>query len=269
MTGLNDQALEQTAESYEELFVPTLFEGWARRVADMAELRPGQAVLDVACGTGILARTVAERVRPGGTVAGADINPGMLGVARRQAPGIDWRQGAAEALPFKDESFDAVVSQFGMMFFSDPEAALEDMMRVLKPGGRLAVCVFDSLDQQPAYDALADVFDRVVGESVGNALRSPFAMGEVDALAALCARAGASHAVIESHQEQVRFPSVRNMVLADVKGWFPIAQIHLDDQTLDTVIQEAETALTDFTDSDGTVAFPTRAHIITATKTSI
>jgi ubiquinone/menaquinone biosynthesis C-methylase UbiE len=118
-----------------------LFEEWAPRVCKAAALLPGNKILDVACGTGVLAREAARCVQPGGMVTGLDRNEVMLTVARRVAPGIEWRQGRAEALPFPDGSFDAVVSQFGLMFFEDREGALREMWRVLKPGGRLAVAV--------------------------------------------------------------------------------------------------------------------------------
>ena len=90
-------------------------------------------MLDVACGTGVLARAVADRVGAKGSVVGLDVNPGMLAVAERLAPSITWRQGRAESLPFEKEDFDAVLSQFALMFFEDQVAALEEMKRVLRP----------------------------------------------------------------------------------------------------------------------------------------
>ena len=105
------------ATAYEEFFVPALFREWAPRVVDAAQILPGHRVLDVACGTGVLAREAAGRARPTGVVAGLDLNPGMLVVARQLAPAVEWRHGTAESLPFPDHSFDAVVSQFGLMFF--------------------------------------------------------------------------------------------------------------------------------------------------------
>jgi ubiquinone/menaquinone biosynthesis C-methylase UbiE len=104
------QVSRSAAEVYEEFFVPALFEEWTDRVAEAARVGPGARVLDVACGTGVLARKVAGRVGSTGSVVGLDVNDGMLAVARRAAPGIEWRQGRAEALPFGDASFDAVVS---------------------------------------------------------------------------------------------------------------------------------------------------------------
>ena len=266
MTELTLEELETAAAVYEDRLVPAIFTTWAGRVADAARIGPGHRVLDVACGTGVLARAAAERAGPGGSVTGLDINPGMLAVARRIAPAIDWREGAADALPFDDGVFDAVVSQFGLMFFPDREAALREMLRVLAPGGHLAVAVFDSLDQTPAYAALVNVLARVVGPEAADALRSPFVLGDADKLASLFAAAGMPTAEMSSHAGTERFASVRDMVLADVEGWFPLAGIRLDRDTLDTLIAESETALAPFVTADGAVALSVGVHLVTAAK---
>lgn len=109
------------ATAYEERFVPALFQQWAPLVVRTAHIHPGNRVLDVACGTGVLAREAASQVGASGHIAGLDITPGMLEVARRIAPAIAWHQGTADALPFPNRSFDAVVSQFG--YYRRPENA--------------------------------------------------------------------------------------------------------------------------------------------------
>ena len=106
-------------------FVPTLFAQWAPMVCDAAEITAGQQVLDVACGTGIVARAAADRAGPG-NVIGVDLNDAMLTVARRVRPDITWRQGDASALPFPDGTFDAVVCQMALMFFPDRARALRE-----------------------------------------------------------------------------------------------------------------------------------------------
>lgn len=266
MSELSLQELTDTAATYEELMVPALFQDWAKRIVEIAQIRPDDRVLDVACGTGVLARTAAPRVSPGGSVAGVDINPGMLAVAGRIMPGVEWRQGSAEALPYDDRSFDAVVSQFGLMFFTDRGAALREMVRVLRPGGRLAVAVFASLDDIPAYAAMVTVLGRLVGKRAADALRFPFALGDPGAVSTLVADAGLASARVTTRDGTARFPNVRSMVLADVKGWFPLAQIVVDERQLEALVAEAARALEPFTTLNGAVEFRLPAHVVTATK---
>ena len=130
------RAARSPAQIYDEFFVPALFQPWTRIVLDAASIKPNQCVLDVACGTGVLACAAADRVGSGGSVVGLDPNGEMLAVAHGKSDTIEWRAGRAEAIPFPDESFDAVVSQFGMMFFENPSGALREMMRVTRPSGR-------------------------------------------------------------------------------------------------------------------------------------
>lgn len=142
------------AEVYDELFVPALFAQWGPRVAEAAAIELGQRVLDVGCGTGVLARAAAERVGPQGFVVGLDPNAQMLAVARRKRSVVEWQLDRAEALPFDDASFDAVVSQFALMFIESKSTAITEMLRVLRPRGRLVMAVWDSLERAPGYLAL-------------------------------------------------------------------------------------------------------------------
>src|SRR5262245_42875121 len=129
--------MSNPAETYESFMVPTLFAPWAERLIQAANPQPGERVLDVGTGTGIVARRVAPRVAPNGTVVGLDLNPKMLAVARTardgQGLGIEWREGAAEQIPFPAHSVDLVLCQFALMFFADRRAALREMHRVLAP----------------------------------------------------------------------------------------------------------------------------------------
>ncbi len=256
------QVSRSAAEVYEQFFVPALFAEWTGRVADAARVGPGDRVLDVACGTGVLARDVARRVAPGGAAVGLDVNEGMLAVAGRAAPDVEWHQGAAEQLPFEDAAFDAVVSQFGLMFFQDRGAALGEMRRVLRPGGRLAVAVWASLDVTPGYAAMVDLLRRLFGEPPAEALRAPYVLGDVDRLGGLFAAAGFAGVEIRTHEGTARFPSIAEWVHTDVKGW-TLADM-LDDEQFAVLKREAETALRRFVVADGSVAFPAPAHIVTA-----
>jgi ubiquinone/menaquinone biosynthesis C-methylase UbiE len=262
--ALTGQVSRSAADVYEEFFVPALFQQWADRMAEAARLLPGQTVLDVACGTGVLARTAAARVAPGGAVTGLDRNDGMLAVARRRMPAVDWRLARAESLPFADASFDAVVSQFGLMFFEDRLAALHEMWRVLRPGGRLAVAVWDALENSPGYASMAALLQRLFGDRVADALRAPFVLGDTDRLRALFGEAGIAGIEIRTSAGTARFPSIEAWVHVDVKGW-TLADL-IDDAQYQTLLTAAQRDLRPYVERDGTVSFAAPAHIATATK---
>jgi ubiquinone/menaquinone biosynthesis C-methylase UbiE len=261
---LEGQVSRSAAEVYEEFFVPALFRQWAPQVAKAAELEAGQKVLDVACGTGVLAREAARRVGPGGSVTGLDRNEGMLAVARRIAPMVEWRLAQAEALPFADGIFDAVVSQFGLMFFEDRVDALQEMWRVLRPGGRLAVAVWDTLDHSPGYAAMTGLLRRLFGDRIANELRAPFALGDPAALHSLFTQASIPGMELRTLDGVARYPSLEAWVRTDVKGW-TLADL-IDDTQYQTLLEEAERELSAYVQGDDTVMFRSPAHVVTATK---
>lgn len=262
-----DSSTRTPAEVYDEFFVPALFGQWGERVAAEAGIGPGQHVLDVACGTGALARAAAERVGPSGSVVGLDPNPDMLAVARRQRPAIEWRDGRAESLPFPDERFDAVVSQFGFMFFEDKPEALREMMRVLRPDGRLAVAVCDTLDHSPGYHALAALLQRLFGREVADAFRAPFSLGDPDQLLALADEAGIEGAKVKQRDGTVRFASIDDMVSTERACVYTLGGL-LNDAQFEVLLREAQQALRPFTDEEEKVVFSMPALILTTVKRS-
>ncbi|MFL6266603.1 MAG: methyltransferase domain-containing protein [Actinomycetes bacterium] len=161
------QVTGSAAEVYQRQLVPAIFAPWAPRVLDLAAPAAGARVLDVACGTGVVARLAAERVGPGGRVVGLDLNPGMLqvaaGLAVRGAP-TRWVQADAGHLPFGDRSFEVVCCQLGLQYVPDRAAALAEMARVLAPGGRLAAMVWRSIEHSPGV--------RAAGRGAGPACRA-------------------------------------------------------------------------------------------------
>jgi SAM-dependent methyltransferase len=251
------------AGAYEHLHVPASFRQWSPLVCDAGRLGPGHRVLDVACGTGVLAREAASRVGPSGVVAGLDADPGMLAVAEQLAPRIEWKHGTAEALPYAADSFDAVVSQFGLMFFSDREQALREMLRVLAPEGTLVIAVWNGLEHAPAWRDEVALLDRFGGTTAGDALRAPFALGDTAQLTTLLERAAVSSIGIATHAGTVRFPSIRTMVEADLRGWLPVLGVMLDETQIARILSEAETLLAPYVSEDGQVVFPASAHIVT------
>jgi ubiquinone/menaquinone biosynthesis C-methylase UbiE len=272
------------ASAYEELHVPALFEQWADRVLDSARVGDGDRVLDVACGTGILARKAAARVGSDGCIAGVDPNPGMLVVAERFVPSVRWQESVAESLPYDDGSFDAVVSQFGLMFFADRDAALREMKRVLVSGGRMAVAVWESLERSEAYPievAVAvweslerseaypievELLEQIAGSEAAEALRAPFVLGDPTELEKLFRSAGVESVDVATHRGTARFPSVRTMVEADLRGWLPVMGVVLPEGQIQRILGEAERALRRYVTAEGTVEFESPAHIVSGTR---
>ncbi len=259
-------AARPPAEVYEAEFVPALFRPFSTVVADVARIATGQRVLDVACGTGVLARTVAARVGASGAVLGLDANPEMLAVARRLDRGIEWIDGRAEALPLPAASVDAVVSQFGLMFFDDRVAALREMHRVLRPGGRLAVAVCDAVERSPGYGALAALLQTLFGDRVAGAFRAPFAIGDATLLGTLAAQAGLPRAEVLSRSATVRFASIDALVSTERACIWTLGGL-LDDAQFERLLHEARRVLAPFEQRDGSVAFEMPVLIVAAHRT--
>ena len=258
------QVTGTAAEIYDQFFVPALFQEWATRVADRAQIKPRQRVLDVACGTGVLARTLRERVGNTGSVVGLDLNEGMLNVARSRNSDIEWKQSLAEALPFDTGSFDAVVSQFGLMFFENRISAIHEMIRVLRPGGKLVVAVWDTLDNTPGYAAMVKLLGRLFGDEAAKGLRTPYNLGDVNKLQALFQHSLLQNITVDTLEGHARFPSLEAWMYTDIKGWV-LADL-IDDEKYALLLKEAPTELAAYVMDDGQVVFKAPAHIVSATK---
>ncbi|TXJ82122.1 methyltransferase domain-containing protein [Streptomyces lavendulae] len=137
-------------EAYDTHSAP-IMRPFVAALLDAVDLRPGDTVLDLACGTGFAARAAAVRVGPAGRVRGADIDAGMVRVARARGPETDFTAAPADRLPYEDAGFDAVVCQQGAQFFPDLTATLTEAARVTRPGGRFAATVWAPLDRQPYF----------------------------------------------------------------------------------------------------------------------
>lgn len=252
------------ADTYEQFIVPTMAAPWAPHVADSARIAPGDSVLDVGCGTGILARTAAERTGLDAAVSGLDPNDEMLAVARRIRPDINWHQGEASALPFEDASFDVVVSQFVLMFVPDKIAALKEMWRVLAAPGRLAVCVWW---ESPAYPILADIARVRINDDVAEALMDSFSLGDGEHLLGLFREAGIDEPVLHSREGTGYFDSIDEFVRIEIKGWVD-GQLAggLPEDDYAALVAEARKQLAEYQADDGRGLIPMNAHIVTATK---
>ncbi len=260
---MNDHA-HDGAQFYEDIFVKALFERWVDLTLDAAEVAPGDKVLDVGCGTGVLARHASVRVGGTGQVCGIDSSPEMLGVAQERTSGVDLRIASVEEIPFADGHFDAVVCQFSMMFFEDRMVALGEMCRVLRPGGRMGVAVWSGLSANQANALEIEVIEKELGEEAANAIRVPFSLGNPAHLQSLFERSGLSAVKVQTKQRVARFPSVRSIFEAHLRGWFPVAGIAPEDERVRRCLAEGEKALRKFATSTGEAEFPVTALIVSA-----
>ena len=258
------QLSDTAAEAYERIFVPALFAEWAARLVEVAGISAGQRVLDVACGTGIVARTAADRLAGRGRVAGVDCNEGMLAVARRLRPDLEWHRGDAADLPFPPGSFDAVLCQAALMYFPDRIAALRDMRRVASGDGPVVVQVWGALDVQPAYQVFADIASRHIGDRATELISAYFCLGDHDLVADLLLRAGLSVTTARTHVGTVRFGSIDEFVKAELDG-SPLAE-HLDTATYARLMADCREELGQFIAADGTTRLPIEGHIVAARK---
>jgi len=254
----------EVAEVYEKQFVPALFADWAPAVADLADLGPGQNVLDVACGTGILARTAADRVGVTGSVTGLDLNPAMLTVAARVRRGIDWQQGDAQELPFADASFDRVVCQMALMFFPDRAEAVREMARVVHPGGIVTLMTPATLEVQPAWGPFVQVAARHAGPDAVGLLSTYWAAGDAVELARLLSDAGLEVIATVTREGTARFTSIDQMVTTEVEST-PLAE-RLTPQAYQRIRSETREALRRFANPGGSIALPLIGHIVAARR---
>jgi len=260
------EELVEAGRGYESLFVPALFEAWTRHLVEGAEIQPGSHVLDVACGTGVLARAALARTGTDGRVVGADLAPGMLVAAKEIEPDINWVLCSAEALDVDDDTFDCVVSQFGMMFFQDRQKAADEMFRAMKSGGSLAIAAWRSIEHNPAYADIISVLEEQVGTAAANALRLPYSLGNADEVTVVLEGSGFEDISVEARTEAATFPSSRQMVEAELRGWLPLFDIFLSEDEIENLLIKSDKTLGKYAGPSGEAIFPTSAHIYTARK---
>jgi ubiquinone/menaquinone biosynthesis C-methylase UbiE len=261
-------------ELYQRYLVPAVTAMWAADLVDRAALREGERVLDIACGTGVVARIAAERIGPTGRVAALDLNPGMLAVARSLPPVngavIDWHESSALALPFPDAVFDVVFCQLGLQFFPDRPQALQEMRRALAPDGRLALNVFGPIEHNPATLALSTALDRHIGSDASRAKRIEHALADTEQLRRLVADAGFPGIEIDTVSKLVRFPSPADYVRIQLAAT-PLASLVAQYDTasrerlIEALVEDVGAALMSYTKMKG-LTFPQEVHCVLATS---
>jgi ubiquinone/menaquinone biosynthesis C-methylase UbiE len=254
------------AGAYERFLVPAIFDRFARDLVDLAAPAPGERVLDLGCGTGVVARHAAPRVGERGRVAGVDVNDGMLAVAAGIAPGIEWRQADAAQLPFGDGEFDVGLCEQALMFFPDRAAALGELRRVLAPDGRIALSVWRGLEHNWFYEAFAVALERHAGKPAGAMMRSPFPDWDAEQLRDMVAGAGFRDVRIRLEIGVEAWPSPAELLRREAAS-SPLAGpiSALAGPARDALVAGVAHALRDYTD-DERVVFPIETHVVTARR---
>lgn len=257
-------------KAYDELLVPALFGPWARKLIDFATVESGERVLDLACGTGVVSRLIAQKVGETGKIVGLDVNRAMLDVARQSAKelttAIEWREGSALAMPFPDASFDVVLCQAGLMFFAEPQA-MREMYRVLASDGRLAFSFWRPIQYSPGWMAMVGAFERHGSDEAAAMMRSPFSLGgDTKKVRDLIISGGFSGVHFRLEAEMIRFPSAKEFLGVQAAA-SPIGSFvnQLDDPKLNALIEDIRFSMQSYMDDDG-LAFPVEAYLVSAYK---
>jgi ubiquinone/menaquinone biosynthesis C-methylase UbiE len=271
MTDGHWQLEGSAAELYQRYLVPGITSKWAADLVDRAQLRAGEEVLDVACGTGVVARLAAKQVASG-HVTGLDLNAGMLAVARvvsSDGVSVNWMEGSALDLPFPSGRFDAVLCQLGLQFFPDQPKALREMRRVVREPGRIALSVYSPIERTPGANAFVRALDKVLGSQASRIKRSEHSFANPAQLEKLLADAGFGTIDVQAVVQTIVFPSVLDYVRFQLLAT-PMT-ILLNDRTeperqkvISSVASEAAALSTPSMLDGGKFTFPQEAYVAVA-----
>ncbi|MEX0685471.1 MAG: methyltransferase domain-containing protein [Balneolales bacterium] len=267
MSYYNETYAAKPPENYERFFVPVIGEPLAKDLIRLADLKQGERVLDVACGTGIIARMALMEVGNEGTVDGIDINPGMLAVARSISNNshIQWHEASAEKMPFTDESFDVAICQLGLQFMEDKTAALQEMHRVLKSGGRLFLNVPGPAG--PVFAFLADAMERNISHKAGMFVRHVFSLNDTDIIRQLINNAGFRETDIQARNKMISLPAPIDFLWQYIYSTPLAGELSEADSEQQTSLENEVTAhWQNFVDGNGTFQYEQRVITASAMK---
>lgn len=254
-------------QNYERFFVPAIAEPVANDLIRSAELRPGERILDVACGTGIGARLASQQVGSSGTVAGLDVNPGMLAVARSVTPedmSIEWDQSGAEDMPLPDEAFDVVLCLISLQFMRDKRAASREMRRVLVPGGRLFLNVPGPAGKMFVF--LAEALERHISPQAAGFVNQIFSLHDTTEIQQLLSEAGFRDIAVQANNKVLNLPPSKEFLWQFVSST-PLAGMvaEVSEEVLAALEREVVEKWHDFED-DGALKYQQRIVVASARK---
>lgn len=254
------------AERYQRQKVPAIFAPMANATLNAVSIPTRADVLDVACGTGIVARAVAERIAEPSRIVGADLNSAMIEVARRETQmgphRFEWIAAPAHSMPLDDASFDLAFCQQGLQFFPDKLSALKETRRVLHTGGRLVLTCWSAIP--PFFSTVAGILDRHLGQAAAKTAIDPFVWNDAELMRGLLVDAGFDGSAPSS------LPVVRTMSAAPEAMLEEIlatpnepALLAAGDATLNSIVTEILEGLAHFRNGE-TLTMPQQAHLFDA-----
>jgi len=256
-------------EIYEEVWVPALMGPCAKDLVAASDLKAGERILDIACGTGVVCREVLSLDQVPATVVGVDINDGMLSTARHYASkfgkgDIRFTQGDATSLPFIDAAFDVVLCQQGLQFMPDRPSVMTEISRVLAPGGRCAISVWKS--PSPFGTALDKFLNQKFGEGATKAWQTSTSLGDRDALRSLAEDAGFIDCNVQFDIVMARHKKPKEFV-EGVLSATPLSENISDLPAIErrNLVNGIITEIATYMD-DGGIAYPNEVHTLTAQK---
>jgi len=262
------------AQVYQSIFVPAMLDELTGLSVAAAAPTEGETAVDLACGTGIVARRIAPILGPGGGVIAVDLRPGMLEVARALDPppgaAVTWRQGDATALDLASGKADLVICQQGLQYFADRPAALAEMRRILRPGGRLVLTVWCNLGELGLMDELvaAEARHLAAFDVTFEDIALPFTAGDPEMLARIVGAAGFDRVAVRRERITARFPSADSLVRDVELPYMAVIGPFLQDPArfegfVAAVQADVAPALERWRDGAG-VSFPMHTWIVTA-----
>ena len=257
-------------EAFEKYIVPAFGGVWAQDIVKRAALRKGDRILDVGCGTGIVARYAYKALGDSVHITGVDVNDVALEKVReisaRHAAPIEWKQADVTTLPFSDDTFDALLCQQGLQYFPDRFLALKEIKRVLVDEGRIVFSVWRPIEFSPLYLTLHKALETYINREAASILLSAYTLSDPMQLKALFEGAGFKNVKIRIVIRQMRYSPLEEFLFGSLSA-SPFANdiLALEGTVRDEMFQEIRNSISNYIDDDG-LAAPMECYVVSATK---